>query len=426
MTKNNDGKLYIKKQSFSEILNYIILFLPFTFGFLIDFIGLPNIVKYIIDVAWVIATIIIISKSVRISKQILPFFIVAAVFFLYTLTVYVCNFQSPFYYLWGFRNNFRFYFAFLAFITFFTEENANSCLKLFDYIFWVNAVVCMFQYLVLGLKQDYLGGVFGSERGCNAYLVVFFSIIISKSVLSYMNKEESTWVCFFKCVVTLMICALAELKFFFVLFVVILVAAIFLTAFTWRKLLLIIVGLLMVTVCSSVLVTLFGFEDFLSIDNLWSVATQSSYATAKDLNRLSAIPTLSKTIMKDRSTRLFGLGLGNCDTSSFAFCNTPFYETYSDLHYTWLSSAFLYLETGYLGLIMYISTFVVLFIQSLRLKIKKATNPLYTQMAMIMCIVCLILLIYNASMRTEIAYFVYFVLALPFIPSQKTISVIMK
>ena len=42
-------------------------------------------------------------------------------------------------------------------------------------------------------------------------------------------------------------------------------------------------------------------------------------------------------------------------------------------------------------------------------------DMLNTQAALIMSIVSVILIFYNSSMRTEVGYMVYFVLALPFI-----------
>ena len=54
----------------------------------------------------------------------------------------------------------------------------------------------MLQYFVFGLERDYLGGIFGSEKGVNGYTIIFFIIIISKSLILYMSKKESALMCF--------------------------------------------------------------------------------------------------------------------------------------------------------------------------------------------------------------------------------------
>jgi hypothetical protein len=81
---------------------------------------------------------------------------------------------------------------------------------------------------------------------------------------------------------------LAELKFFFVFFVVMLVIAAMLTAFSWRKLLIFATGGAVIAVTSALLVTLFDFEGFLSFENIWKAATQKHYSSDQTVNRLSA------------------------------------------------------------------------------------------------------------------------------------------
>jgi len=100
--------------------------------------------------------------------------------------------------------------------------------------------------------------------------------------------------------------------------------------------------------------------------------------------------------------------------TAFAICNTPFYQRYSYLHYTWFSAAMLFLETGYVGLVLYGMFFVLVFQHAFRRR-KVGGNVIYCQLAMMMVVVSGILLFYNSSLRTEAAYMIYFVFAAPFI-----------
>lgn len=423
MKISNGGKLNIQKRPFPQWLTYFIFVMPFAFAFLQGFLGLPGLVKYTIDITWILVTgLIFVRRKIIIDKKLIPFLVFVGVFIAYTFTIYIFNFQSVFYYLWGFRNNFRFYFAFIAFCMLFAEEDAEICFKLMDILFWINAVITFFQFFVLGYKWDYLGGIFGVEVGCNACSIIFFSIVLSKSVLLYMDKKESFFSCFSKCAVALVIAAMAELKFFFVLFVIILLMSTILTSFTWQKFILVFVCVLLILFAGSLLTQLFGEGSSISIERLLELTFAESYSSADDLSRFSAVPTISNSIMTNNSQRLFGLGLGNCDTSSFAICNTPFFQIYGDLHYSWFSSAFLFLETGYIGLTIYMAFFLMCFVFAWNMIARKQANELYCRMAVIASILCIVLTFYNSSLRMEVAYIMYFVLALPLISSKANIQ----
>ncbi|MBQ4104835.1 MAG: hypothetical protein IJC86_00400 [Clostridia bacterium] len=416
MTHLSEGKLYIKKRTFPQYLTSFVFLMPFFIATLTELVGLPSIVKYSIDVAWVIlAVVLICRKSLFLRREMLPIIILVAVFFIYCLIDYLLHFQSIFYFLWGVRNNFRFFIAFFAFATFFDTDDAKVNLKFLDVLFWINAVVTAVQFFALGYNQDYLGGIFGVVRGCNAYTIIFFCIVVGKSVLAFMDKQENMFICFAKCGISLIIGAMAELKIYFLLFVIILFVSLFLTSFSYRKLLIVLISVVFLFFGNNLLVAIFGTSSQITLSRIFELATQQNYATAEDLNRLSALPTISNTILRSIPEKLFGLGLGNCDTSTFALCNTPFFESHADLHYTWISSAFMFLETGYIGFTIYLGFFVICCVYAIISLKKNTENKLFSQLAIITSIVCFIVIFYNSSMRAEIAYVAYFVLALPFI-----------
>ena len=416
MTSNKIGNLYIKKRTFPEWLTCYIFLMPFLLSFFLDFLGAPSIIKYTIDLAWIgVFVFLFLKKRVSLERKIAPFTTFIGLFFIYLLIVYLFHFQSPFYYLWGVRNNFRFYIAFLAFALLFDEEDVDSCFKLIDILFWINAIVSFVQFFAFDYSQDYLGGIFGVEKGCNAYSIIFFSLVLSKSLLLYMNHKEEAWLCFLKCTIALIIAAMAELKFFFVVFVLILFISALFTRFSWRKFLLLLLSAILIMFAGSILTSLFGAGNNLSFQRILELSTATTYSSAEDLGRFTAIPTISKTILTDFSDKLFGMGLGNCDTSAFAICNTPFYQRYEGLHYNWFSSAFWFLETGYIGLTAYLAFFVVCLVYTVKQLKKGNRNPLFCQIAIIFSVLCIALTFYNSSLRMEVGYFAYFALALPLI-----------
>lgn len=411
-----NGILKIEKRPMPCWLICWIVALPFLWGTLFNVFYLPAIIKYTADLAWVgLVCFMAFKRKIIVEKKIYPLVITVVIFFAYCLITYLVNYQSIIYFLWGMRNNFRFYVLFFAAVSFLREEDANSSYKLFDIIFWINIVSILIQYFVFHYEQDFLGGVFGVESGVNASTVIFFTIIISRSLILYMEKKEKFYLCALKCIAALFVAALAEIKFFFVFFIIILVMSALLTAFSWRKLIIFIVGAVFVAITSALLVTLFDFKDFLSLENIWKLATQEHYSSTQTVNRLSAIPTLARTVVPDFADRLFGFGLGNCDTSSFAICNTPFYQAYGYLRYTFFSAAFLFLEVGYVGIAMYITFFILCLVLTLKRIREGLCNPLHAKIAVIMAALAMILVFYNSSLRAEAGYMVFFVLALPFL-----------
>lgn len=415
MTANRFGIIRIKKRTVPEWLTCFIFIFPFIMFFFIEFLGLPSFVKYFVDAAYVVAVLFLVSsKQTLLSQKVFPFLIFTVGFLVFTVFVHMFNFQSPFYYLWGFRNNFRFFIVFILYAIFFDEDDLKNCLKIIDVLFWVNAVISAFQFIVLGYEQDHLGGIFGVKNGCNAFTLIFFGIVIGKSVLSFMSKNESSLLCFTKCGISLLVAAMAELKIYFIIFPFILVVSALITKFSFRKLSLMLVSAVMLIFASMIIATIFKDQDIISIERLLETITATNYATAEDLGRFTAIPTISRNILTKPLERIFGLGLGNCDTSSFAICNTPFYQSHSYLHYEWFSSAMMFLETGYLGLIAYLSFFVMCFVLARKRMKSGLSKELFCQISMITSLICIIMVFYNSALRTEAAYLSFFALALPF------------
>lgn len=411
--------LTIKKRSQPGWLMWLIIVLPFLLGLLNDFLGLPWMIRYLLDAAWIVLLLMMLRFQQQVNLKLVKGFLGwICLFLLCTGAAYLIQFQSPLYYIWGARNNFRFYVAFLAFAVFLKPRDVEDYMNLFDKLFWVNVAVSVFQFFVLGFERDYLGGIFGTEIGGNAYTNVFFVIVVTKSLLFYLEKKEKAWVCVSKCAAALFVAALAELKFFFAEFIIIIVLAVLFTSFTWRKFWVIIGGLVAVVGFAALLVVLFpGFKGFLTISWLYENAvSDSGYTSSGDLNRLTAISQINELWLNSWGQRLFGLGLGNCDTSSFAAVNTPFYEAYGDMHYTWLSHAFMYLECGWIGLIFYFGFFVLAYLRAYRIERRSdGIAKTYCCLARIMVVCCVLIAVYNSSLRTEVGYMAYFVLAVPFV-----------
>lgn len=416
----NVRQIQINKRSLPQWLSLGVFAFPFLLSFFMDFLQFPSFTKYTIDLMLLgMAIVLFFSKQLKVKKTITPIFILVVVWLLYVTVVYIFNYQSIFYFLWGLRNNFRFYVVFIAFATFLEKDDVELSFKFVDCVFWINFIVTLYQFFLLGYQQDYLGGIFGVERGCNAYTSILFAVVVTKSLLNYFEGNEKTGICLLKCGASLIIAAMAELKFYFILFVVMVVASMSMTKFSWKKLVIFVSTAALISFAGSILTVLFGSNDEMTIQRIIELVTSENYATGEDLGRFTAIPTISKSILTEWNGRLFGMGLGNCDTSAFAICNTPFYQLHENLHYSWFSSAFLFLETGYIGLTLNLSFYIVVMIRAIK-KLKQGRNDkLYCRMGIVFSVLCLVLTFYNSALRKEVGYIAYFILSIPFISNDE-------
>lgn len=418
---SSNNRLQIKKRSFSEWLALFVFFFQFSFGLLFEVFYIPSAAKYLIDISLIVFLVIFgLKKQLVMDRRVVPLFTIVVLFFVYTLIVYCFNFQSPFYYVWGVRNNFRFYLAFFAFVMCINFETADWIFKLLDGIFWVNFILSVYQYAVLGIGGDHLGGVFGTWGVTNGYTLILFMIVISKSLLNTFNGNENVFLCILKSAASILIGAMAEMKFYFVVFVILLVLTSLLTKLSRRKFVIVLIASVFVAFGSLLLVYFFEeFDGFFSIKSIWRLATQQHYSSSNDINRLSAIFVLMKNYITNPLQQLFGMGLGNCDLSDVSIFNSVFYQKYSFLHYSWFSSAMMFLETGFVGMAIYLSFFAVCFVIAFKQMKNGTGNKLFCQMTMVMSVMCVALFLYNSSLRVESGYMVYFVLALPFISSSQ-------
>lgn len=410
-------KISIEKKNVPQWIIFFILFYPFAFGLLTETLRLPSFIKFASDAFLAFLCVVFVLRGqLKINKKNLPLVIAVSAFFVYTLVVYCFNFQSPFYYLWGLRNTFRFYIAFFFFITYIDDASAKDYLCLFDILFWINFFVSLFQFFFMGVRQDYLGGIFGTRGGTNGFTLIFFCIIITRSLILYFNGMEKTHKSLLKIIASLLIAAMAEMKFYFLAFIIMLIIASAITKFTKKKFFLILISILFIAIGVTLLSFLFDeFDNFISIESIIESATKENYSSANDINRLSAIFTLAKNYITSIPSRLFGLGLGNCDTSEIPMFNSVFYQNHSSLHYTWFSSAILFLETGIIGLVLYFSIFFICIALAHKNIKQRKGNLVFCQMTIIMAVMCCIITVYNSSLRLECGYMAYFVLTLPFI-----------
>ena len=418
-------KIRFSEEGFIRGLIVLQIIVVLSFLFLIDNFHFPSWISYITDLIWM--TLLI---SILFNRRKIPYlrgFRNWIVFFvLYTVLTLIIYRQSFLLYLWGARNNFRFYVFFLACVLFLRRKDIDAALKIIMVFYYINFVLCLYQFYVLNKSMDGLGGIFGIQTGCNAYMNLFLVIVCTYQILSFLYKKTS--IIRFLAVIAIgcYLAALAELKIFFVEICLVAVLTALFTRFSWRKLVLLVgcVGALLLAV--NLMYTIFPqWRNFFTFEKVYSNVTDlNGYTGTGDLNRLSAISSINQRFFNgDVFRQLFGYGLGSCEYSSnFDFLMSNFYSVYSRLHYVWLSNAWMYLETGYFGLFFLNGFFIISFIVGSRIKPGNDDEYIAVNMARVIALCSIVMAVYNVSLRVECGYLAYFVLSLPLIINKERIA----
>ena len=187
-------------------------------------------------------------------------------------------------------------------------------------------------------------------------------------------------------------------------------------------------GKKIIIVCISGIIMIYGalnlfyviypeYAEFYNLSTMFKSTYYGGYGYYGYLNRLNAIPIITDKIFNDNTLKIiFGIGTGNAEYSKVSFLISDFYKKYSSQYmYIGFGDAMIFLENGLLGLIAYCTFFISIF----RYRVKEGVNNIgsiksYVKISKIIAIFCIILIVYNNSLRTESVYIMGFFLALPY------------
>lgn len=293
-------------------------------------------------------------------------------------------------------------------------------------LFYLNVILATLEFL-MGYSGDNIGGSFGTASGCNGSLNFLLVIISCVYITEYLEKNVELSKMSIALLCCLYLTAISELKVFFFELPVIIVIAMINAKFSFRKIVLTVLGTIGIILGVSLMGRFFdgsGF-DFFSSNKIAEYMGDRGYTGAGDLSRFNAIPKVTKLFFSaDRTKLFFGFGLGNCSYSSFEALTSDFFRRYEWLHYHWFADSMIYLETGLIGLIIFESFFVSSFFSCRKLsgsctrdREEKASIP---KMVSIFSVCCLISSVYNIALLVESGYLAYLVLTLPLIIEKKS------
>lgn len=409
----------------SKILLSMIIFYMIS-SLLIYTINLPRSILYLGDLLNVSAFIYAIKISPWKGKiRINAIFLCMWIFIIICFISAFVNLVPVILFLWGMRNNFRYFMFFFSCYKILKKKDIDILLKIIELAFWISIPLCTYQALFVTygadtIVGDMVGGIFYGFAGVNAPLNVILVVHISSKLIKYFNNKISFKNLIITISLAIYISALAELKVFLVEFVIIVFFIIILRGISIKTVLITVLSVFILSVFASMLTYFNGtgrnnYNEILSISGLINYATKTQgYDGVGDLNRMTAIPVLYNQFLdKDLFRTLFGIGLGNADYSSgFSFLQSKFYLNYSYMHYHYFTAPWMFLETGILGLISFLAIFFSVYTTSNKVK---TTEIEYIQLTKITSIIMIFLTFYNTSLRGEhSSYLLYMLLSIPF------------
>lgn len=278
--------------------------------------------------------------------------------------------------------------------------------KIFNYLellLYVNVFVMTYQYIVLGLRQDIIGGTFGNSQGSNTIQNITCVFVFSATLIMFLKKIYPTKKLVLNTLVVLYIASLAEINLVYLEVLLVTIIALlfnkdFLLKISLNKILLVTSGLFIALVAVILFMKFNPDRVFLlSIQNILEYLGFNEGSTGVyRISRLKVFTQLGDSFFGTSKIHwLFGFGLGNCSTHS------EFYRMFSNLQYTFFSSSMTFLETGFCGVFVNIGAILTAFLFGLRVrnKINDVEQKALIEVSIIMSVISIMMFFYNSTLR---------------------------
>lgn len=402
------GKIRIKPQN----LIYIILFFTLIMNTLCDDFGFSSNIRYINDIIIFLLLISIILEGnlqkyvihLRMNKVFVAMFVYT---FINVITI-IINLVPLNLVVWAVRNTYRFFVFFWACIIYLKKKDLYKILDLMYKLQWINVILIIYQFGVLGLKQDYIGGIFG--HGANAGLLIYSILLLTYTISKYIAGEYSLFKLIFVLSSTCIISVLAEIRIFLVLAFIVIIMNVWFNKGVFKKVGILLAGGILFFLAIDMYSKLFPYvslsmqaflNEGMSTGGGYNISRLGMFSEIKDI-------FFGNSVLK----KIFGFGFGNCEYSNLSIFSSDFYDIYGDYNYRWFTSQWIFLETGYAGIISYISIFIFNIVYAIRaIKYKEGEREFYL-ICIILSIVCIISIFYNSLLKADFGYIAFFALSI--------------
>ncbi len=403
--------MVIKQKHLIEFQIYYLLIVEF----LIDVLHFPEIIRYVLDANAIFIALLAIPKiSIMLSDKVFrKFNSYVLIYMLAVVLVSLLRSTPVGRVLWAARNNYLYIVFFLCCAYTIKSVDFEHILKNVVRFQAFNVLCVMMEFFVFGLRGDNIGGMFGIQTGCNGYLNNYLFIITTCVIIMFDQKMIKLSYLIWILASSVALAAMAELKFFFIEIVVIILTYLVLSKSNANNAAVILGAGILVFIAIPIINKIDPdiLKFFSNIDRVKTYASNNYDNTT--ISRTTAISQINSYFFHDDKVKnLFGYGFGYCESSqSFGWANSGFANTYSYLGYRNLSVSMIFLETGFVGLIGFVAIFVfiLLYAQKYKAKIKNGSHLVF--LSQIISVLAIINIWYNSCIRRETAYLTFFMLA---------------
>lgn len=327
-------------------------------------------------------------------------------------------------YVKGLLNFYRFFIFFFAVIKYLTYDDVEKIFNLLEKLFWLNMILCFFEYFVLGCKQDFLGGIFGISYGGNVGLNILLCFFSALYALRYLNKKVSLVQFMTIEVICILLATMAELKIYYIELVVIMLLAVVLVKPNRNTIKIILASVLILGVGLYALSIIFPRQlAILTNSDKLSKYAGGSYVTGS-LGRMTMFQELEGIFFQDYPlVRFFGFGIGTFDPTSSSYWAVK----YNYLRAGWFGNSYVLLNLGYVGLIAMYVFYINLAKKAFVGRKKYREDKLYMDFVIIMIVIIVVSMWYNSTIiSANVAYLLNLVIAIPIIVKKERSNIRLK
>lgn len=398
----------------SKVIIYAMLIYVVVMRYATTALSFPGYASFLLDVLNVLALVFALKR--RRALHGIGFKAVIFIFATYCCALLITDIlngvQLPLI-AWAMRNTFRLFVFFYACVALLDKSDIDRLFKMMFCMQIINVIVTLYQFGALGLRQDYLGGIFGIAEGCNAYTNVFMSMLLVYYGFKWLDGDKGcTAKLLFVVVSSLIIAALAELKVFFLEFACLVVVLSLMRIGKVRSILGILISVVALIMGLQVFKAVFpqAYSDMMDIDEMVAYSTEGM--AGYELSRFGSFEQIDSLIFnKDPVRSAFGVGFGGAEESNISLFTSSFSQVWGYLNYRWFTHQMTFIETGYVGFCLFVMVFVVYAIWLMK-KVKRVPeSKVLIQFSFIMTLFTIINFWYNCATRIECCYFIAFSLA---------------
>lgn len=393
-----------------EYIFYSIIYL-FGYELLQKTVGIPSYFVYIADLFY----LFFLTRGIFNRKKIhFANIIIAYRLLLYMLIIIVCgwilNMVSVPNIITGLRGQYLCLSVFFASVMVLTVSDYHKIMRFFFYYQFVNVFLALYQYFVMGYYQDRNNGAFTGgmtqDIFCGALFLYYYN--------QYTLKHCKMWKIIFVVASCLFIAVVEEEKFIFLEIALIIGYKALLSKKNFKNLFVLIVCIATIPYA---IIKMGEINGAYSSEAMQSTSGMYDNLTTPGagfgLPRIGSSAVIQKMFFDDPMKTLFGLGVGACEKTEWGLADTSFLQQYGRLAYYNFSFQIILLQTGWLGMLLYLSFFTALLFSNIRQRRKapKQLKYLY-DMAILITIILFISIWYNQTLRWYFAILPFFLLAL--------------